>query len=118
MNRAAYKKKITSTVQSMGTYREEFDIIIDQLALIYEMRDRNLKQWKGTDKDNPYPQVLEYTNKAGATNLAKHPCFLNNLQYGEQILKYLKALGLTPTDAKKMNVELEKEEDTLAQFQS
>lgn len=114
-SKATYAKKIKQALQSLHTYRPEFDMMIDTLALIYEKRDENMKRWEELDNFAP---VMEYTNKAGATNLSKHPCFLNNLQYHEQILKYEKSLGLTPMDAKKMNIVLEEEEDVLAQFKS
>lgn len=111
---AQYKKRIVSDLTSLGTYRPEFDMVVETLAMIYEQRDRNMRKWEELDDFAP---VTEYTNKAGATNLSKHPCYLNNLQYHEQILKYEKALGLTPAEAKKLNVSLEKEDDTLAAFQ-
>ncbi|WP_304410089.1 P27 family phage terminase small subunit, partial [Faecalibaculum rodentium] len=92
----------------------KLDMVIETLAMIYEQRDKNLAKWEELDNFAP---VCEYTNKAGATNLSKHPCYLNNLQYHEQILKYTKELGLTPSGAKKLNVSLEKDDDSLAEFE-
>ncbi len=111
---AYYRKQIIGNLESMGIYRPEFDRVIATLATIYNQRDRNMKKWEELDNFSP---VTEYTNKAGATNLSKHPCFLNNLQYHEQILKYEKALGITPSEAKKLNVALEKDDNELDQFQ-
>ena len=84
---AVYKARIIKDLKALGTYRPEFDMVIETLAMIYEQRDKNLAKWEELDNFAP---VCEYTNKAGATNLSKHPCYLNNLQYHEQILKYTK----------------------------
>lgn len=91
-------------MQRLGTYKEEFVILIDTMAQICADRDENLKEWKAYSKEQGSKNKLmamEYTNKAGATNLSKSPYYLNNLQFNEQILKYGKALGLTPTDINK-----------------
>lgn len=111
---AVYKARIIKDLKALGTYRPEFDMVIETLAMIYEQRDKNLAKWEELDNFAP---VCEYTNKVGATNLSKHPCYLNNLQYHEQILKYTKELGLTPSGAKKLNVSLEKDDDSLAEFE-
>ena len=111
---AVYKARIIKDLKALGTYRPELDMVIETLAMIYEQRDKNLAKWEELDNFAP---VCEYTNKAGATNLSKHPCYLNNLQYHEQILKYTKELGLTPSGAKKLNVSLEKDDDSLAEFE-
>lgn len=107
----SYIKKITECMKSMRTYRPEFDMMIDTMSEISFLRDQNMKEWK----EKGFEQVASYTNKANATNLTKSPYFLNNLQYNEQILKYGKALGLTPSDAQKLGVEVE-EDDGLDEF--
>lgn len=108
-----YKKRIIKDMTELGIYRPQFDQQIEQLAMTYYMRDLNLQQWEEADG---FAQFIPYTNKAGATNISKHPGYLNNLQYGEQILKYLKSLGLTPTDAKKLNISLDTESDDFDDF--
>lgn len=110
----SYKQEIIGNLETMGIYRPEFDRMIETLATIYNLRDINMREWEARDNFCP---VTTYTNKANATNISKHPCFLNNLQYHEQILKYEKALGITPSEAKKLNVALEKEDKTLAEFE-
>ena len=107
-----YVEKFTEVMRSMQTYRPEFDYTIDVLASICELRDKNLTQWRKAGLQ----MVTEYTNKAGATNISKSPFFLNNLQFNEQILKYVKALGLTPSDASKLGVELAEEKDDLDDY--
>ncbi|WP_289683759.1 P27 family phage terminase small subunit [Faecalibaculum rodentium] len=108
-----YKKLVVKAMTELGIYRPQFDQQIEQLAMIYHMRDLNLQQWEETDN---FAQFIPYTNKAGATNISKHPAYLNNLQYGEQILKYLKELGLTPSSAKKLNISLDTESDDFEEF--
>lgn len=112
MNKAGYKKQIIEIMSSLKTYRQEFDFAIETLADICSQRDSNLKEWKEAGGK----QVVEYTNKGGATNLNKSPYFLNNLQYNEQILKYLKELGLTPANASRLGVSLSEEKDDLDEF--
>lgn len=104
-----YKEKFIQTLKAMKTYRVEFDYTIEVLSSICELRDMNLKEWK---KDH-YRMAVPYTNKAGAENLSKSPYFLNNLQFNEQILKYVKSLGLTPADANRLGIELSETGDDI-----
>lgn len=118
MRKAGYIKKITSQMQSLGTYKEEYKILIDTMAQICADRDENMSEWKAYSKEHGSKSKLmamEYTNKAGATNLSKSPYYLNNLQFNEQILKFGKALGLTPTDINKACVDT-KSDDPLDKF--
>lgn len=112
MTKKAYIERLKKIMTSLHTYRTEFDFVIETLADICAQRDANLSEWKASGGK----QVVEYTNKAGATNLNKSPYYLNNLQYNEQILKYLKELGLTPANASRLGVALSEEQDDLDEF--
>ncbi len=112
MKKEAYQKQFTKIMQGMKIYRPDFDYTIKVASSICELRDRNLEQWK----ERGYEMVTPYKNKAGAENLNKSPFFLNNLQFNEQLLKYLKALGLTPADASRLGVELVEEHDDLDEY--
>ena len=118
MRKPGYVKQITFQMQQLGTYKEEFKILIDTMAQICADRDENMKEWKQFSLEHGSKaklMAMEYTNKAGATNLSKTPYYLNNLQFNEQILKYGKALGLTPTDINKACVDTSNE-DPLDKF--
>lgn len=113
MTKAKHKEIVVQRMKSLGVYKPEFECAIDTLAGILEDKDRNRKQWR---KDG-MEMVIEYTNKGGSTNKSKSPYYLNDLQYNEQILKYSKALGLTPIDAIRLGVTLEEEIDSTAEFE-
>lgn len=113
MKKGAYKKRIVEYMKNLGTYKEEYQIAIDTLSHICELRDANMAEWK----NNGYQMVTEYTNKAGATNVTKTQYYLNNLQFNDQILKYLRELGLSPTAMKRSQV-AEDEKDELQEFLS
>lgn len=112
LTKAKYVSRLTEACKTLGTYREEFDILIENLAQIMHLRDLNMKDWEAAG----FKMVAEYTNKASATNLTKSPYFVNNLQYQEQILKYMSALGITPRDAKRIGIEISDEENELDAF--
>lgn len=112
-SQAAYKSAIVKSMKSMKTYKPEFDLTISTLANIMHLRDLNMQEWI----DAGFEQVSRYTNRAGFENVSKSAYYLNNLQYNEQILKYSKALGLAPGDAKKMGVSFEPEEEDLSEYE-
>lgn len=114
MKAETYRKKIVEQMESLGTYKEQFSLMIDTLAQILEYKDRNRAEWK---KNEGLKMVMEYTNRGGETNLTKSPYYVNDLQYNEQILKYLGKLGLNPVDARRMGVTFDDgEEDELSAF--
>lgn len=112
--KAGFKDEIVRKMESLGIYRSEFDLAIDTLSDVMYNKQENRKQWK--QKAN-LEMTISYTNRGGETNISKSPYYVNDLQYNEQILKYSKALGLTPTDAKKMGVTFEDDTDPLGEFQ-
>ena len=112
MKKDAYKKNITKQMKQLGTYSPEFDLLIDTLAQTCEFRDKNMEEWTSTGGE----MVINYTNKAGATNVSKSPYYLNNLQFNEQILKYAKELCLSPTGIKKLGNPLADQNDDYMDF--
>lgn len=70
---------------------------MDILAGMVTDYERVKAQWEELGA----PIVGEYTNKAGATNLAKHPQYQALEALRTQILSYLKEAGLTISSLKK-----------------
>lgn len=103
-----YRELIIKQMKDLTIYQEQYSVLIDTLAQTCEFRDRNMEEWK----DSGGAMVIEYTNKAGATNISKSPYYLNNLQFNEQILKYCKELCLSPSGTNKLgNPQAEQTDD-------
>lgn len=99
MTSMEHQKKIISDMKKIGTYKPQFRIAVQALAQIMEDYDRTLEEFlEGGEKI-----IVEYTNKAGATNEAKNPLYLALETLRKQILDYLRELGLTPAGLKKIN---------------
>lgn len=119
MRKGYYKKLIIEQMKQLAIYQPEYDLLISTLAQTCEDRDMNNKEWLESSKENGYKHkqmVIQYTNKAGATNISKSPYYLNNLQFNEQILKYCKELCLSPSGIKKLGNPLEEKEDAFERF--
>ena len=94
-----YRDGVIEAMKAIGTYRDEFLPIVDRLALLYTQRDKLEDQYKRSGS-NP---VVQHTNKAGATNLAKNPFLTARDETYSQLLAHERELGLTPAALKKMN---------------
>lgn len=101
-----WKKKIREACESIGTYREEYDSVIDTLAEIMEIRDDAVKQYE----DSGGKPVVEHTNKAGHTNMIKNPALQVLNDANLQALAYWRDLGLTPSGFKKLDGTVVKKE--------
>lgn len=99
MTKEGWKKKIKKSCQAVGTYRTEFDAVIDTLAGIMEIRDDAAEQYKAS---GAHP-VVAYTNKAGHTNLRKNPALQVINESNQEALAYWRDLGLTPSGFKKLD---------------
>lgn len=118
--KSAYKEIIIEQMMSLGTYSEDYDILIDTMAETCFLRDKNLKEWKKWAKESGFMMVFPYTNKNGSTNLTPVPFYTNNIKFNETILKFGKELGLSPLSIKKsmMNGEDDDELETFLKGQS
>lgn len=94
-----YKKRTIERMKAVGTYRAQFGAAIERVADLYVQLDELEKMWSQDGRE----LVVEHTNKAGATNLAKHP--LLDIRDGvfTQLLALERELGLTPSALKKIN---------------
>lgn len=112
MDKEEYRELIINQMTELGIYQKQYDLLIDTMAMTCELRDQNLAEWSRAG----FAMVIQYTNKAGATNISKSPFFLNNLQFNEQILKYGKELGLSPSATKKLGNPLAEAKDDFDEF--
>ena len=83
----------------LGVYRLEFAHAIDILAGMLAEYEDVTEQFKESGGDI----IVEHTNKAGATNIAKNPLYLAMEGLRKSILDYLRELGMTPTAIKRIN---------------
>ena len=97
MEAKKWKTKIKGLCKKAGTYQPYFDQAIDSLAQLLEKRDQAQEAY---EESGSVP-VLEYTNKAGATNLVKNPCLIAWNDLNTAALAYWRDLGLTPSAYKK-----------------
>lgn len=97
--KSAWKKKIIAACEEAGTYRPQFECVIETLASILEIRDEAMKQYKA-DGNKP---VVTHTNKGGYTNQKKHPALQVIQEQDKCALGYWKELGLTAKGYKAIN---------------
>lgn len=99
MTREAWKKRIEEACEAAGTYKTQFDDIIETLAGILEKRDQAEAQFYALGGE----AVVEHTNKGGNTNIVKNPALVVYMDLNTQALAYWRDLGLTPSGLKKLN---------------
>lgn len=101
MEREKWKRKIKAASRKAGTYKPYFDSVIDTLAGIMELRDKAQDQFEISGGQT----LIQYTNKAGATNMIKNPALIVIMDCNAQALAYWRDLGLTPAGLKRINEE-------------
>ena len=107
-------RKIRQACKEAGTYRPFFDITINTLADIMEMRDDAMEQYI-TSGGNP---VVIHTNKAKEKNLVKNPALIAVDDLNKTALAYWRDLGLTPAGLRRINDDLMKPQKTSALIQA
>lgn len=113
MDEKTYRKKIISDMKKAGTYKTEYNRVIDNLAKIYADMDKAREDFIKSGGNF----VVKHTNKNGSTNLAKNPFYLTIEGLQSNILAYSRELGLTPMGLKKItgdSVTETKKQSTLA----
>ena len=106
MKKTSWKRRIKDACIEAGTYKPFFEMVIDELAGILERRDEAEAKYA----ENPEP-VIEYTNKAEATNLVKNPLLMLIDDMNKSALQYWRDLGLTPAGLRKINDQALKERE-------
>ena len=94
-----YKAELKKQMKAVGTYKDEFEIIIDATAKLLADYDDAVDKFKKSGSNI----IIKHTNKAKETNAVKNPFYLAIEGMRTQILKYLTELGLTPAGLKKIN---------------
>lgn len=106
MKEKAWKNRIQKACEEIGTYKPEFDPVIETLASIMEIRDEAVKKYNESGGE----PVIEYTNKGGHTNLRKNPALQIINESNQEALAYWRDLGLTPSGFKKLDGTVVKKE--------
>lgn len=101
MTKAKWQKLIWEQLAKLGTTDTAYASVVETLAELLEKRDQVGKTYK---KYGSCP-VIEYTNKAGATNLTKNPLLVMWDELNKSALAYWRELGLTPGSYRKMSGE-------------
>lgn len=99
MKREEWKAKIEEACTAAGTYKTQYEDVIDTLAGILEKRDKAEAQFYDTGGN----VVVAHTNKGGNTNIVKNPALVVYMDLNTQALAYWRDLGLTPSGLKKLN---------------
>ena len=95
-----------------GTYRQEFDSVIDTLADILEQRDRAYQDFI----DSGAETVITKISDRGAENIGKNPRLQIWSDLNTQALSFWRDLGLTPAGLKRIDeaaIKNEKKESAL-----
>lgn len=101
-----WKKKICNLMKSKNLKPEDNAPLIETLSDILAQRDKVYKEYK----DKGSEPVVEYTNKAGATNMSKSPYLLLWNDLNTIALAHWRELGLTPASYKKITGDKPKSE--------
>lgn len=93
------KRQIIERMQQLGTYKVQYMAAINRTAELYLELDALVKRYEEEGRE----AVVEYTNKAGATNLTKNPIRGAIDDVYTQLLAHERELGLTPASMRKLN---------------
>lgn len=106
-----YKRALKTRMEALGVYKPQYGELIERTAKLYVKLDRLEKQMKQLGDE----MLVEYTNKAGATNLVLNPCIREIEKTYDGLLVHERELGLTPAAMKKISGEIDarKEESPL-----
>lgn len=102
MTKQEYVKKIKTAAKGVGTYKKEFDKVIETLADILAEAD-NVKAKYIESGGEP---VIMFVNKSGAANMVKNPHLMLWSDLNKDALQYWRDLGLTPAGLKKIKEEV------------
>lgn len=92
MSKKTQKTKIVKDLKALGSYKTEYDKIIDIYAGLLDEYETFEKQFE----EGGYKVEEEYTNKAGAVNMRKTPIYGAMEALRKDIVTYSDRLGLNP----------------------
>ena len=99
MTARQWKAKLKRFCKAVGTYKKEFDPVIDTLSGILEKRDNAEEQFT----QDGSRAIVRHTNKAGAENLEQNPVLRIINDLNRDALTYFRELGLTAASLKRIN---------------
>lgn len=108
MTAKQWKSRIKKSCVQIGSYNKSFDTTITILADILARRDNMINQYIEEGEE----PIVEYTNKAGATNKDKNKLLGAIEKCEEMAIKYLSEMGLTSKGLKSIGGEVEKKEES------
>ena len=98
MDSKQWKKKIKKATETVGTYQESFDEVINTLADLLAERDRVYDKYI---EEGAEPLVL-VTSDRGQENMRDNPLLTTWRSINRDVLQYWRDLGLTPAGLKKI----------------
>lgn len=93
---AAEKERIIKLMQEVDIYSRTLDPLIESYLDTYEIYETMFLQWQAKG----FPTTQKHTNKAGATNEAKHPLAQLVETWSDKKVKQLDMLGLSNRNIK------------------
>lgn len=101
-----WKNLIKKQMEALKIETEPYMPMIDTLADLLVQRDKTYDEFQNSGGNS----VVEYTNKAGATNVTKNPFLVLWDDLNKSALSYWRELGLTPSGYKKITGDKPKQE--------
>ena len=98
MDAKGWRKKIRKATETVGTYQESFDEVINTLADLLAERDRVYDKYI---EEGAEPLVL-VTSDRGQENKRDNPLLTTWRSINRDVLQYWRDLGLTPAGLKKI----------------
>ena len=99
MDADKWQKLIKKQMTGIGTYRKEFDSVIDEASTLLEQRDAVFQQFV----DGGSEVLVEKVSDRGAVNLVKNPLLAIWEDLNRDALAYWRDLGLTPAGLKRID---------------
>lgn len=101
MEKEKWKKKIVKACKNVGTYKKDFEPVIDTLSAILETRDKTYEQFILSGGNS----VITHINRGDHENYVKNPLLTAWNDLNTQALTYWRDLGLTPSGLRKLSAD-------------
>lgn len=112
MTKAQWRVRIKKAMEQAGTFAPHYNITINLLASVLEVRDREEKNFKAEGCQ----AVVEHINQGGASNMDINPSFKVIQQCNNTALSFLSQLGLTPRALKSVGEQKESSNDKITEW--
>lgn len=93
-----YKRLIKERMTKLGIYKPQYAALIERTAKLYMKLDELEKEFNKSGRE----RFVEYTNKAGATNLIASPYIRAIEDVYAELIVHERELGLTPAALRKL----------------